>query len=158
MGGGFCNANYPPHWKEDKNFPLVFGKQGMAWYLDKSSIIIKTVDPPYYVIAAKVIYVDFFNPNSPNYGKKAGSSEELEFFYDEEEYDMKIKNSDSDWFSLRPIRSYAEGGRSQIAIGEALFYIYQKRKFYGDFKWLDPNDKENLSYFEEFPDEFYDGL
>lgn len=59
-------AIYPDYWRNDKNFPLVWGHMGTAQYMDKTSLVVQRYDPPNYVIAVNVITV---------YGADSGNTE-----------------------------------------------------------------------------------
>lgn len=159
---------YPRFWKGDKNFPLIFGKQGIAWYLDKKSITVKVNDPPYYIITGKIFYIgdSDYSPDNELYSndKEISGTEDYEFFFDEEEFDMRVGDySIKNWRYLKPSGMYFESGRP-MAVGEAVFYVSQGRKFYGNFLWKDlssinadyRNDK--VAYFDIYSDDFYKDL
>lgn len=49
------NSNYL---NGNKNFPMIDWKQGVSSFLDKSSLVCERYDPPYYILAVNVLYVD----------------------------------------------------------------------------------------------------
>ncbi|MBR3622405.1 MAG: hypothetical protein IKN43_03530, partial [Selenomonadaceae bacterium] len=48
-------ANYPTHLNGDKNYILVDGHMGVAWYVDRSSLKVKQYLPPHYIITIEVV-------------------------------------------------------------------------------------------------------
>lgn len=162
---------YPLYWNDDKNFPMIWARQGMYCYLDKTSIKIILDDHPFYIISVKVLVVSY------TYTDKEGNSgfheepkiiygDEQEFFYDYEERDMRIRNRENQWVYLKP--SFAsENKRSRnIDIGESIFYLTQRRKFYGNSLAKDilPYDsrvergEKSEIYRTMFSDSFYELL
>lgn len=134
-----ASAEVEPYLHGDKNFPLVWENSQAAWYLDKNSVTVKVNDPPFFIVSAKVV--------------TAGGAETCEVFFDEDDVDMRIfDNSTKDWLHLNPSEVTAENQQA-MCIGEAIFYVTQGRKFYGNYLWK--SDKE---YLDVFSDEFYENL
>ena len=165
---------YPRFWKGDTNYPLVWGRRGEAVYLDKSSIKINLNDSPYYIITVQTIsvYPSDYSPGNELYSndKEAGSTMDYEFFYDEEEMDMREKHSavsNGNWMYLRPQDGDAMRGR-RIYIGEAIFYVATGRKFYGNYLWKAigtgagleayKDEQGNDKYWDMFSDATYKDL
>ena len=129
---------YPRFWKGDTNYPLVYGKKDYAFYLDKNSIKIKLNDPPYYIITARTITVYSYRDYAPGNEKysndrEATGTDSYELFYDEKEMDMRVKDSKTSvWRYLRPQSDYIMQGQSMY-VGEAVFYVVTRRKFYGNY-------------------------
>ena len=174
---------YPNYLIDDKNYILVFANSGDAWYLDKNSIKIEVEDPPYYVITAKTIFVrpdeelsaDYHSSNKEPLNKLNSYT----FFYDEEEVDMRLRNTpDCNWDSffgeadangwhvLYPPLNWGLSGGRPVCVGESVFYIAQSRKFYGNFLW-NPlffgrgvyfMDDGKITYEDIFQDKFYENL
>ncbi|MBE8951203.1 MAG: hypothetical protein SR3Q1_11535 [Quinella sp. 3Q1] len=149
---------YPRFWKGDTNYPLVDGRQSIAWYLDKNSIKIKFNDPPYYIITAQTIVINDsdYSPGNEKYSndKEISSTMDYEFFYDEEELDMRIGDlTISNWRYLRAHEASTAESYHPMSVGEAVFYIATGRKFYGNYLW-----KTGDKYFDEFEDVFYKDL
>ena len=48
-------ANYPTYLNGDRNFILVDGHMGVAWYVDRSSLKVNQYLPPHYIIMIPVI-------------------------------------------------------------------------------------------------------
>lgn len=164
-------ANYPRYWNNDKNFLIIWGRQGIATYLDKTSINVKVWDPPFYIISVKVLWVSYnYTDEEGNSGfhdnPKIGGYEEYEFFYDEEERDMRRRNRENQWNYRLP--SFAsENKRSRdVDIGEAIFYLTRRKKFYGDYLAKDilPYDsrvergEKSEIYLTIYSDRFYELL
>ena len=154
-------AYYPRFWKGDTNYPHIWGHMGAAFYLDKSSIKVKINKPPYYIITAQVIVVlDSDYPGERRYSndKEAYKNYSHEYFYDEDEMDMREYNPSKDtWHYLGPTYSNAESGRS-MAVGEAVFYVAMSRKFYGNYLWKDTDYLDEVKYWDMFADSFYKDL
>lgn len=153
---------YPRFWKGDTNYPFVWGHQGTAWYLDKKSIKIKKSDPPYHIITAQIISVGHsdYSPGEEKYGndKEATGNYPLEFFYDEDEMDMRIYyGSKVNWRYLRPLGSNAESG-VWMYVGEAVFYVATGRKFYGNYVWKHISYNGKTDYLDPFKDNYYEDL
>ena len=53
-----AQADYAQYYNGDSNYPLVYGHQGVAWYLDKSSIVVKKNDSEGNAFACNVITVN----------------------------------------------------------------------------------------------------
>lgn len=106
------------------------------------------------------------------------SIESYEFFYDEEKADMRINNSSDqwkyllgeskgDWVYLYPPLNWSLDGCRPARVGEAVFYVSQGRKFYGNYTW-NPllfdrgvyymTDDYDPQYVDIFKDEFYEKL
>ena len=177
-------VKYPKYLNDDKNYILIFAHSGDAWYLDKTSIKIEVEDPPYYVISANTIFVRLDEELSANYHS---SNKELlnklnsyTFFYDEEEVDMRLRNTPAcnwdiffgeadanGWHVLYPPLNWGMRGTRPDCVGEAVFYIALGRKFYGNFLW-NPlffdrgvyymNDNYKPEYLDIFNDKFYESL
>lgn len=157
-------VGYPRFWKGDTNYPFVWGHQGTAWYLDKNSVKIKRIDSPYYIITAEIISVSHsdYSPDEEKYSndKEASSKHHLEFFYDEDEPDMRIYyGSKVNWGYLRPQGSNAESG-IWMYVGEAVFYVATGKKFYGNYLWKSEykDAQGNNEYRDIFKDEIYKDL
>ena len=70
---------YPDYW-QDKNCILIWGHQGIAWYLDKKSIKVKTSDPPYYIITVTLHTVSDAVYKTPEFEPKYAGSGTIEIF------------------------------------------------------------------------------
>ena len=104
-------------------------------------------------------------------GSKAAYEDDYEFFYDEEMLDMRVRSRSNDsenknfewsewWVILPYLYSNADGLR-WATFGESIFYVTQRRKFYGDYLWKDilkvkaENYNENNARYDDF---FVDGI
>lgn len=114
-------AEFAPFLNGNKNYPLIWENSQTAWYLDKKSATIKVNDPPFFIITAQVL--------------TAGGAETYEFFFDEDDVDMRVfDKAVADWRHLNPSEVTAENQQALYA-GEAVFFITQGRKFYGNYLW-----------------------
>ena len=136
-------AEAPRFWNGDTSYPLVWEDSQAACYLDKNSITMKVNDAPYYIITAKIVTTN--------------GTQSYDFFYDEDDADMRIfDRAVADWRYLNPCEVTAEE-KPSMYIGEAVFYVSQGRKFYGNYLWKTTvNDK--IDYIDEFNDGIYNGL
>ena len=162
--------DYPIFWRGNKDYPLVFGHTGTAFYLNKKSIKIELNAPPYYIITAATVNVSNsgVTPDHPKYNKYEDPSNVMncKFFYDEAEMDMREGDiSKSSWRYLRPQGINAESGFF-LWLGEAVFYVATGRKFYGNYLWKDmdyagkvyKNEQGEARYRDVFGDNFYKTL
>lgn len=129
-------AQPPPFFNGDKNFPFVENSQ--TAYLDKNSVTVEVNDPPFFIITAKILTAD--------------GNETYKFFFDENDVDMRIFfDAEDDWKHLNPCDVAAE--KNFMYVGEAIFFVAQGRKFYGNYLW-----KADKNYLDVFRDEFYKNL
>ena len=183
-----ANTLLQNYWQDDKNYPLVWAAHsGLAWYLDKNSIKVEVSDPPYYIISAKTIFVLLdskasYYDHSPHTPERDNLNS-YRFFYDEEEMDMRLDSkadnwelffgttksnkSTANWILLYPPLNWGLSGTRPVCVGEAVFYVSQGRKFYGDYLWdyvsFDSgtfyNDIDySKRYVQIFQDGFYENL
>lgn len=138
LAANIALAELPPFFNGDKNFPLVLENSQAARYLDKNSVTVEVNDPPFFIITAKIL--------------TAGGNETCKFFFDENDVDMRIFfDADDDWKHLNPSDIAAE--KNFMYVGEAIFFVAQGRKFYGNYLW-----KADKKYLDVFRDEFYENL
>lgn len=136
---GIAFAETSRFWNGDKNYPLVW-EDTAAWYLDKNSLNVKVNDPPYFIITARTL--------------TANGTATCEFFFDEDEPDMRIFDQNiGDWQYLNPCDVTAEK-KYLMYVGEAVFYVAQGRKFYGNYLWKAAVDGK-INYVDEFNDALY---
>jgi len=127
----------------DKNFPLIRKNSAATWYLDKNSITVKVNDPPFFIVTAKAL--------------TNGGTETFEFFFDENEADMRVFDKTlADWRYLNPCDGTADE-KFPVYVGEAVFYVWQGRKFYGNYLWKTEVDGK-INFTDEFDDSFYKDL
>ena len=118
---------YPAHLGGNPNYILCDGHMGVAWYVDRSSLVVQKYEPPQYIIAVNVVRT---------YDADKGSTviqgvETKRFFYN---IDLRQMYVDSDgtnnWRYLNPNGSWAATGVSMPA-GEIAFALAYGMKFYG---------------------------
>ena len=161
MSVAFAEAYYePPRFLNgDQNYLNVGGITRLHFYLNTGSIKVTVNDPPYHIITAEVLYVHY-NDLRQNATGKIGEQHKFIFFYDEDEVDMRAKDGiDADWKFVSP----HDDVEPELFIGEAVFYISQGRKFYGDYSWmywetLDRLVEHKPTYWNAFNDSFYEKL
>ena len=118
---------YPEYWNGDRNFPLVYGRQGYANYLDKTSLVKQTLGDSRVKVAVIIIDVNelgtdnYYNPNDD----EVIASSTVSFVYDEAE--MKMFMGDGVSEIPRNVN-----GRVH-AYGEAAYYFAYGKKFHGIF-------------------------
>lgn len=133
-------AEAPRFWNGDKNYPLVCEDSQSAWYLNKNSVAVKINDPPFFIITAQVVTMS--------------GSDTYEFFFDEDDIDMRVfDKAISDWRPLNPSELTAKN-QYAMYVGEAVFYITQGRKFYGNYLWKAKVDGKTYKI-DRFTDEIY---
>ena len=127
-------------WLDDKNYPLVLKDSQPARYLDKNSIKVKVNDPPFFIITAQTVTAD--------------GIETYEFFFDEDEPDMRLfDKTAADWRYLNP-SDIAPEEKISMYVGEAVFYVLHGRKFYGNYLWKAEID-DKVVYADEFAEFIY---
>lgn len=144
---------YEEYYNGDYNYPLIWGHQGMAWYLDKSSLVCQDYDPPCYTLAINVFLV----PEAGGGSREISREQTMRFFYNLSDLKMYVgrgTGASDDWRYLEPTGSNAASGRSMY-VGEAAFYINYGKKFYGSRTWYNSMLQENMSVFS---DSFYEKL
>ena len=124
-------ATYTDYLNGDKNLILSGGHMGVAWYLDKSSLVVQEYNPPIYRIAVNVLTV--YNADK---GNTSIDKVTTRYF----KYDLNTKKMyslyDNTWHSIAPVGCMAATGHEFS--GEMAFYIAYNMKFYGGKKWLNP--------------------
>ena len=151
-----ANANYPTYLNGDRNLILCDGHMGVAWYVDRNSLVVQKYDPPQYIIAVNVVTAssayndenDFYNGGRGKITKVAT----MRFFYNWDLREMYIDTTGKDgWRYLNPNGSWAETGVSMPA-GEIAFYLAYKMRFYGSKSFYNSFLKK---YISPYGDEFY---
>ena len=106
---GVAFANYPTYLNGDRNLILCDGHMGVAWYVDRTSLVVQKYEPPQYIIAVNVVSVqDADMGNTAIHDVRT-----MRFFYN---YDMQrmyiaTQPNDSDLRYLNP-----NGCRVEIGI------------------------------------------
>ena len=154
-----CCAWAPDYWNGDRNYPLVAGKQGLAWYLDKNSIETRRIDNTNILIACEVVQID--EQGHENYKTRNDGtlrSRDTSFYYYDEGstkmYVLQVENGEVKGKRfLDPLGSEASSGRT-MDIGEAAYYVACRKKFYGAYKW----SNNRLSNIDVYSASFYNRL
>lgn len=125
-------SGYEDYYNGDRNYPLVWGQMGVAWYLDKSSLVCQDYNPPCYTLAINVIVV----PDADRGKRDISRVDTMRFFYNWNDRKMYVDQNtgSSDWRYLKPTGSNAESGLPMY-VGEAAFYLDYGKKFYGSRSW-----------------------
>ena len=136
------------HWKGDKQFPRIFARRMRSFYLDRTSMVVKENNSPYYVIAVNVFSAD----NSPAYPNPSDDILHVwtfEFRYDTDKMVMYLKTTGDgltdSWSYISPLTPDQQSTREQcmaMNAGEALWYIFKGNKFYGSRMWKDEQTGE----------------
>lgn len=117
---------------DNHNYPLIFVQQGSFVFLDKTSLYVEKYAPPDYALVANIII-------APTFGRDGRMdnliTKKIHFFYyfdksmnDREMYEIdESKNK-----VLISNTNRATYNMCSIAIGEAMFYVYYRIRFYGD--------------------------
>ena len=136
---------YPDYWRNDTNFPLVWGHMGTAQYMDKTSLVVQRYDPPNYIIAVNVITVH--NADAGN--TEIGRVNTYRYYYNYDSTGMYSIGNDEKCYYIKPTGSNAESGLVMY-VGEAAFYTAYHMKCYGAQNW-----DFGSFYSTVFRDDFY---
>ena len=150
-------ANYPTYLNGDRNFILVDGHMGTAWYVDRSSLAVQSYAPPSYIIAVNVISArsaiddenDFYNGGE---GTAIGITT-YRFAYDWDSRSMYVDNGSQGWTYLNPWGSWAETG-IRMPAGEKAFALAYGLRFYGELE----QESYNGAMYHPFGDDFYEQI
>ena len=142
--GGLA-ARYPSHINGDKNYVLIAGKQGLAWYIDRASIGSLPSENE------GILYFDICTVDANYEPMEIKNVSSLEIHY-------KLQNNTPCMYIatenglryLEPLGSWAVTGKAMPA-GEMAYYLFTGKRFYGQGKWS--NNK--FSNVEVFGDSFY---
>ena len=150
---------YPDYWNGDINYPLVAGKQGLVWYLDKNSIKTRRIDDASIVIACEVVEIDECGHENYKTGKDGTlRSRDTKFYYYDEGstkmYNLQVENGEVTGKGFLDPLWNAAGADRPRDIGEAAYYVACRKKFYGAYKWSNNKSKD----IEVYPASFYSKL
>ena len=131
-------ANYPTHLNGDKNYILVDGHMGVAWYVDRSSLKVKQYLPPHYIITIEVVSAESAINDANNFysgGRGVITGRKLyHFAYHWDSKHMYLGDGSyygsADWEYIDPRGSWADTGIIMPA-GEMAFALAYNMKFYG---------------------------
>lgn len=150
------HANYPTYLNGGRNFILVDGHMG-AWYVERSSLVVQSYNPPNYIIAVNVIYAhsaiddvqDFYNGGE---GVAVGITI-YRFSYDWDSRKMYVDNGSQEWEYLNPWGCWAETG-IRMPAGEMAFALAYGLKFYGEFR----KESYDGTMYHPFGNNFYEPI
>ena len=149
-------ANYPTYLNGDRNLILCDGHMGVAWYVDRTSLVVQKYEPPQYIIAVNVVTADSAVGDERDFysGGKGRIKEvrTMRFFYNWDLRKMYVgKGGADDWRFIPPTGSWAETGISMPA-GEIAFALAYNMRFYGSMPFYDKFLKREVMVFN---DDFY---
>ena len=121
------NDIYDDHLGGDRNYILVDGHMGVAWYLDRSSLVVQKYAPPQYIIAVNIVTV----PNADKGYTDISSVQTKRFFYNWKLRQMYVDRGVDNWIYVPRDGSFAEVGITGPT-GEMAFYLAYGMKFYGN--------------------------
>lgn len=143
-------SSYEEYYNGDRNYPIIWGRMGTAWYLDRSSLTCEDYNPPYCILV-----IDVFSVSESSSGnQKISQAKPMRFIYDLNDLEIYTDRNTGfadDWRYLSPTGSNAESGLPMY-VGEAAYYINFGKKFYGSRTWYDSSIHKNMSVFS---DSFY---
>ena len=150
-------ANYPTYLNGDRNFILVDGHMGIAWYVDWSSLVVQSYEPPSYIIAVNVISAqsaiddvqDFYHGGE---GTVTGIKT-YRFSYDWGSRRMYADSGSQGWKYLNPWGCWAETG-IRMPAGAMAFALAYGLRFYGEFE----KEAYDGTMYHPFGDNFYDAI
>lgn len=119
-------ADYPKYLNGDRNYVLVDGTQGTAWYAVRNSLNVERYNPPNYIISINIVVVD----NADRGNTKIRGSKIHRFYYD---WEFKKAYIQADDGSLSMLDPNAKGFRRTAMAdrAEIVFYLAYKKKFWG---------------------------
>jgi len=144
-------ADYPTYLNNNRNYILCGGHQGVGWYIDRSSLVVKEYNPPHYLIAVNVVIaslssngIQLDRVNSPIINKV----ETRYYYYNWDDREMyRLSDRDNKYHYIPPVGSLADTGHEFS--GELAFYIAYRTKFYGGRTYYDSStgryEKVNFS-------------
>ena len=152
-----AHANYSTYLNEDRNFILVDGHMGTAWYVDRSSLTVQRYEPPDYIIAVNVVSAqsaidderDFYDGGE---GVVIGIKTYL-FSYDWNRRRMYVDNGSQGWKYLNPWGCWAECG-IHMPTGEMAFALAYGLRFYGELE----KEAYDGTISHPFEDAFYESI
>ena len=129
---------------------MVWGHTNWATFIDRTSVAVERYDPPYYIIAINVFYVD-----NDGYGTiHEYATKRFYYNYDKTEMYIAQTPGKNDWIYIYPNDSVSAGQMDGKNVGEAAFYLAYHMKFYGAYRWK--NTLVNGTEFESiFSNDFY---
>ncbi len=150
---------YPRYLNGDPNFVIVYGKMGVAWYLDISSVNALIYNPPFYKLSARVVAAE------------SAIGDEMDFYRNDGEgtvfsernymitYNWNSRESHiSDGGDFRIV--YPVGCEARTGVGsgtaEMAFAVAYNMKFFGGRQWPNPDNHNELT--TAFSDVFYEGI
>ena len=143
-------SNYPDYLNNNRNYILCGGHQGVGWYIDRSSLVVKKYNPPYYLIAVNVVRallssngIQLDRINSPIIDEV----ETRYYYYNWDDRKMYLlSDSDNKYHYIPPVGSLAATGHEFS--GELAFYIAYRMKFYGGRQYYDSSTGryENVNF------------
>lgn len=154
----FCSnmafAAYPIHFNGDNNYVLVYGKQGVATYLDKSSVAVCKENENIYMITVSTITSWETELNSGIWLNKG--NRDWAFIYKKNDVAMynRVEKGEEPWSYIPPLGSEAVSGK-RMCVGELAYAIAFNKKYYGAHSFY--NEKFD-KYEDAFSDSFYDRL
>ncbi len=154
IAGTAYAAKFPDYLNGDTNFILTGGRQGMGYFLDRSSLVITHEDTRTSELAVNVLVVslssnglDLDMVDNPQIRKVITKY----YKYDVYTHRMYRKLSPNEaWKTFNPNGSTAETGGEFS--GELAYYIAYKEKFSNGYMYPDVMGKERPA---SFSDEFY---
>lgn len=128
---------YPKYFDDNQDLILITGRMGLAFYVDRSSLVVEEYEPPQYIITVNVVRIEFPQKREPNgelsrKGAEIVAVDPYRFFYNYDKQLMFIdKNRTDNWLYL-PARDPSERGLpvGRLA-GEMAFALAYNMSFYG---------------------------
>lgn len=116
--------NYIQYSGDDRNWPLILGRNDEAFYLQKNSVKCELYNPPYYILTGYCVGHKYYTADKYN----TMGHIDWKIYYDTDEKCMYVFNrgyGDEEWKELSPDNLDYNGYG-----GEAMFYIMYGQKFW----------------------------
>lgn len=131
---------YPKYLDDNQNLFLVYGHMGTAYYADRSSLVVEKDEPPQYILAVKLVEVQF--PDRRNsegyfYREDAVVTQTIpfRFFYNYDLHEMYIDDNHNDNWVYIPSHFRSNMTRMftiERPAGEIAFALAYNSTFYGN--------------------------
>lgn len=130
----------PDYLNGNRNFIICDEHMGLAYYVDRSSLVVQKYAPPVYRIAINVVSTTRADgqergDDDKTASRKINGVDTYQFFYNWDSRMMYVDNGDG-WRYLDPNGTWAETGVSMPA-GEIAFYLAYHMNFYPNEADLD---------------------
>lgn len=116
-------AEYPRYLNGNSNYILCYGREGVGYYADASSMKSEVYNPPHYQISIDVVNV----PDADRGNTTIQGRNHFLFYYNINEHSMHYMTNKGNWYRLS-FKGLAWEGR-YIQVGEIAFQLAYGMRF-----------------------------